>query len=84
MTRNTSHLRMMVNRDGAAILDTQLGTISTLNSTGAYVWQALERGESVDSIAESLARDTDGEITALKRDVSAFIDALREQQLLPC
>jgi hypothetical protein len=84
MTRNTSHLRMMVNRDGAAILDTQLGTISTLNSTGAYVWQALERRESVDSIAESLARDTGGEITALKRDVSAFIDALREQQLLPC
>lgn len=83
MTSNHSHLRMMTNQDGAAILDTTLGKISTLNPTGAYVWQALKRGESVESIAAGLARDTGEEITALEADVRGFIDALREQHLLP-
>ena len=84
MTNDKSHLRMMANQDGAAILDTTLGTISTLNPTGAYVWQALERGETVGTIAASLARDTGEEITRLEQDVREFIDALREQHLLPC
>jgi hypothetical protein len=84
MTNDKSHLRMMANQDGAAILDTTLGTISTLNPTGAFVWQALERGETVESIAANLARDTGEEIAALERDVREFIDALREQHLLPC
>jgi len=83
MTTDHSHLRMMANHDGAAILDTRLGNITTLNPTGIYIWQALGRGESVEAIALDLARDTGEEISALERDVREFIDALRGQGLLP-
>ena len=74
---------MMANHDGAAILDTRLGNITTLNPTGMYIWRALERGESVEAIALDLARDTGEEISALEQDVREFIDALRGQGLLP-
>jgi len=83
MTADNSHLRMMANHDGAAILDTRLGNITTLNPTGMYIWRALERGESVEAIALDLARDTGEEISTLEQDVREFIDALRGQGLLP-
>ncbi len=78
-----SHLRTVADADGAAILDTRAGRITTLNPTGARVWQALMRGETVEEIAESLANETGEELEALKRDVSSFIAALKEQRILP-
>jgi hypothetical protein len=77
------HLRAVVNQDGAVILDSESGTISTLNATGAIVWQALERGESVAAIAADLARMTGEPLEAMREDVITFIDALRAQDLLP-
>ena len=44
MGKGNSRLRSVANADGAAILDTEAGQITTLNSTGALVWKALERG----------------------------------------
>ena len=83
MKSESSHLRAVANADGAAILDTRVGQITTLNPTGARVWQALSRGETVAEIAASLADETGEELETLKRDVSSFIDALRDQQILP-
>jgi hypothetical protein len=77
------HLRAIVNQDGAVILDAESGTVSTLNWTGAIVWQRLERGESVAAIASDLARMTGEPIEATREDVVTFVDALRAQDLLP-
>lgn len=74
----------MANQDGAAILDTKLGNISTLNPTASHIWQALKRGDSLEAIAAGMARDTGEEISTIEQDVSEFIDALRKQHLLPC
>ena len=82
MPNRDLHLRMVMNEDGAVILDTKLGTISTLNPTGAFIWQALERGDSLEAIVASLARETGEQIDVVKRDVREFIDSLKEQQLL--
>lgn len=82
MGKENSHLRTVVNADGAAILDTEAGQIATLNSTGARVWQALERGEGLDAIAAGLARETGEHIEAVKNDLRDFIDTLRKQNLL--
>ena len=84
MENERSHLRTMVNEDGAAILDTRLGEISTLNSTAAYIWLALERGQSVCNIAESLARETGHPVHVIERDVRGFIETLKERRLLSC
>jgi hypothetical protein len=78
-----AHLRVIVNQDGAAILDTKAGRISTLNSSGAYIWQALERGEGIETIAQGLSLDTGEQIDAVKKDVADFIEDLKKQDLLP-
>jgi hypothetical protein len=68
MTYDKAHLRTIVNQDdGAAVLDTERGTISTLNTTGAYIWQALERGQREEDIVDGLARET-GEFPDTIRD----------------
>ncbi len=82
MTLRHSHFRATVNQDGAAILDTKAGRISILNSSGAYVWQAVGRGEEIETIAEGLARQTGEPIEAVKEDVIDFIEALKKQELL--
>jgi hypothetical protein len=78
-----THLRAIANQDGAAILDTRAGRITTLNSSGAFVWQSLERGEGIESIAERLARETGEPTGAVKKDVADFIAALKKQDLFP-
>ena len=81
MTNMPANLRTVANQDGAAILDTKRGIISTLNPTGAYVWRALERGESVELIIENLARETGMPLEVVERDVRAFIETLDERIL---
>jgi hypothetical protein len=84
MANEQSHFRTIVNQDGAVILNTTTGDITTLNSTGAFIWQALERGEALETIAADLARETGEQVDSLKRDVLEFIDALKGQRLLSC
>ena len=77
-------LRATFTEDGAAILDIERDTISTLNSTGAYVWQALQRGESLELIIDNLARNTGHDIALIERDVQEFVTALTQTRLFPC
>ena len=77
-----AHLHTVVDQDGAAILDIQRSQISTLNPTGSYVWQGLQRGETVESIVTNLAREAGEERITVERDVRAFIESLKEQHLL--
>lgn len=76
------HLRTLVNQDGAAILDTKLGTITTLNVAGAHVWQALQRGELPSAIAAQLAQDAGEPVDQVARDIDEFIETLKRQGLL--
>jgi hypothetical protein len=83
MGRENLPLRTVMNADGAAILDTQSGTISTLNVTGAKIWLALQRGDGLEAIAAELVCETGEQIGTVKRDVQDFIDGLKKQKLLP-
>jgi hypothetical protein len=82
MGKGNSRLRSVANADGAAILDTEAGQITTLNSTGALVWKALERGQDVETIVANLACETGQQIEVVRKDMQAFIDALRKLNLL--
>jgi hypothetical protein len=77
------HLKSVVDQDGAAILDIERGQISTLNQTGAYVWDKLQHGESLVTIIGNLARETGEQTSVVERDVLAFIEDLKQNQLLP-
>ena len=82
MAHDYSHLRIVRNADGAVLLDLKHGKITTLNSTGAFVWDALQRSEDPRQIATHLASETDQHIELLERDVEQFIASLTAQKLL--
>jgi hypothetical protein len=82
MRTEPSRPQTIVNQDGAAILNSTTGTVVVLNSTGAFVWQALERGEDPVTIARELARETGMQVEPLERDVRQFVQDLRDRQLL--
>jgi len=83
MISSSTHLRSVVDQDGAVILDLERNTISPLNSTGAYIWERLRQGVHVDEIIGNLARDAEADISVVDRDVRAFVEELRLKHLLP-
>jgi hypothetical protein len=55
------HIRSIVDHDGAVILDIPRNAMTTLDSTGAYVWERLQRGLQLGAIVAELAHDTGAE-----------------------
>ena len=83
MDKSLSHLRSTGNQDGAAVLDIRRGTMTTLNATGAFIWQGLERGETEDTIVAKLAAETGASADVVARDVRDFVAELRKQNIFP-
>jgi hypothetical protein len=83
MITSSANLRSVVDRDGAVILDMERNAISTLNLTGAYVWERLQQGKSADEIVEDLARETGAEVSVVDRDIHTFLEELKLKHLLP-
>lgn len=82
MAMKLPRLQTVIDPDGAAILDIKRGQISTLNASGAFVWQCLQQGEMVDEIVTELARETGEQIATVDRDVRDFIENLKDEHLL--
>jgi hypothetical protein len=83
MSLSSTHLRSVVDQDGAVILDVERNAMSTLNFTGAYVWEGLQQGKLIDEIIESLARETGTDRLLVDQDVRAFMDDLKLKHLMP-
>lgn len=81
MTTADSHIRSIVDRDGAIILDIRNDAFYSANSTGAYIWSRLIRGESVDQIANALSRDTGIDPAVVTSDVEDFVASLKNKRL---
>jgi hypothetical protein len=64
------------------ILDIPRNTITTLDSTGAYVWERLQRGLQVDAIVRELAHDTGAEESVVAKDVDQFMEQLKSNHLV--
>jgi len=82
MVEIASHIRSIVNDDGAVILDIPRNAMTTLDCTGAYVWVHLQRGMQVDAIVAELARDTGADQSMVAKDVEAFTEQLRSKHLV--
>ena len=82
MIATSAHLRSIVDHDGAVILDIPRNAMTTLNPTGAYVWQRLMEGMTVDAIVAQLAREMDADEAVVASDVYAFMEALKSKHLV--
>jgi Coenzyme PQQ synthesis protein D (PqqD) len=83
MVSQTSNLKAIVSEDGAVILDIERDSMSTLNPTGAYVWQGLQRGDTIETIIANLASETSEDHLIVERDVRGFVAELQQKQLMP-
>lgn len=83
MATERKQLQFVSGPDGGVILDIEADLIATLNPTGAFVWQRLQRGEGVEAIAESLATETGTSRSEIVGDVEHFVDELKVKDLLP-
>ena len=81
MSTPMSHLRSIVDHDGAVILDSHYNTILNLNGTGGYVWGKLQQGLLIEDIVRELAQETMTEISIVDRDVREFLDELKSRHL---
>lgn len=77
----TSHLPSVVDRDGAVVLDIDHDAIVTLNSTGGYVWERLQKQHSLDEIVRDLANETGADSAVVEADVLAFVEQLKAKGL---
>jgi hypothetical protein len=76
------HTRSIVDHDGAVILDTPRNAMTTLDSTGGYIWERLQRGLQVDAIVAELAHDTGADELVVARDVQEFMEQLKSKHLV--
>ena len=82
MGAETPQFHTVIDQDGAAILDIDRGQITTLNASGAFVWQALQRGDAIESIVRTMSRETGEAALTVECDVRGFVQSLREKNLL--
>jgi 6-phosphogluconate dehydrogenase (decarboxylating) len=72
----------VTNQDGGAVLDISRNQITTLNSTGGFVWERLQQGRAVEEIIHDLAAESGTDPTTVERGVRRFLDQLRSEHLL--
>jgi Coenzyme PQQ synthesis protein D (PqqD) len=75
------HLRTVANQDGAAILDVSRNQITTLNSTGAFIWNKLQQGRTIEQAIKDLATESDTDPAVVERGVNAFLEQLKSEHL---
>ena len=57
--------------------------IITLNETGKFIWQLLEKGASEEEIAEKLIEECENaQREIVEKDVKAFIEQLKGDNIL--
>lgn len=82
MITSVRHIRSIVDRDGAVILDIPANAMTILDSAGAYVWARLQRGLQIDAIVRELAQETGADESAVAKDVEGFVEQLKSRHLV--
>ncbi|MEE1013120.1 MAG: PqqD family protein [Clostridia bacterium] len=60
----------------------EVGAMVSLNDTGAYLWSCLEEDATQEELIAALAEEYGIDHALAEKAVSAFINMLREHQLL--
>ena len=54
----------------------------TLNSVGAFLWREIDKGATEESLVDALLNEYEVEKDVAAKDVSAFVNKLREAGIL--
>lgn len=81
MVETPTHLRSIVDHDGAIILDISRDQFFSMNPVGAYIWGRLVNGEDPDHIAKVLAEETGADVSVIMADLDEFVADLKSKQL---
>lgn len=68
--------------DSAVIIRMSTDRIYELNATGAWLWDLLQSGASVESAVDTLTRGCSGDSETIRTDVHALVARLREEGLV--
>ena len=82
MVTTPAHLHSIIDHDGAVILDVPRNAITTLDATGSYIWERLQRGLQEDAVVAELARDTGTDESVIATDVREFMEQLKSRHLV--
>lgn len=52
----------------------------TMNSTGKFLWDLLEEDQTVESMAQALAKEYDVDVETAARDIEAYLEPLKPIQ----
>lgn len=58
------------------------GGMINLNESGTFLWKLLEKGATEDELLTALLAEYDVDADTAKTDISAFINKMREAELL--
>lgn len=88
MARNNAHytvlphVRWIVNADGAVLLDTNSGSMFSLNATGGLMWKCLTEGYATEDIALYIASECGAQNEEVAVDLDTFLADLQARGLL--
>jgi Coenzyme PQQ synthesis protein D (PqqD) len=80
--RIANSVRASTSDDGLVLLDVAGGLVFAANPVSARIWQLLERQCSCEEIVHHVTADYDVPLDRARRDVEAFVDALRSRGLV--
>lgn len=68
--------------NGLALLNLETGCYFSLGETGAFVWEAIKRDASLETIATDMAREFDVSLDRSRDDLGAFMGQLEKAGLV--
>ena len=59
-----------------------INVMQTINETGAFLWSLLEKDTTIEEMVKKMVAEYEIDEETAKRDITAFVDKLRNAQIL--
>jgi hypothetical protein len=82
MSAQSLRLRSVHTADGGVVLDIGQGRMFSLNSSGSFIFQLLEKGLPEEHIVEELVKQFGVTAELARRDLAGFCASLKNHALL--
>ncbi len=77
-----SHVRSVIDPDGAILLDVKHGKYFSLNAVAGEIWLKLEAGVPIPAIAADIAGTYGVPTETVQQDLREFVENLRRKKVI--